>query len=235
VTGSGASPEQVPASAAAVFGARLALAERFATALVTDGVVRGVIGPREPARIWSRHLLNCAVVTDLFPESARVVDVGSGAGLPGIAMAIRRPDLRVDLIEPLQRRVDFLTDVIESLDLRDQIRIGRGRAEDRQVNAEFGSADWVTARAVAPLDRLVRWCLPLLAEDGGLALIKGATAAEEIAQHRLALERAGGIGASVTACGTGLIDPPASVVTIRRAARQPARRAKPRAARKGER
>jgi 16S rRNA (guanine527-N7)-methyltransferase len=235
VTGSGSPPEQVPSSAAAVFGARLALAERFAAALVSDGVVRGVIGPREPARIWSRHLLNCAVVTELFPDSVRVVDVGSGAGLPGIAMAIRRPDLRVDLIEPLQRRVDFLSDVIEALGLQDQIRVARGRAEDRQVGAEFGSADWVTARAVAPLDRLVRWCLPLLAADGRLALIKGSGAAGEIGQHRLALERAGGIGASVTACGTGLIDPPAAVVTLRRAARQPARQAPPRAARKGER
>jgi 16S rRNA (guanine527-N7)-methyltransferase len=235
VTGSGATPEQVPPSALAVFGARLALAERYATILVTEGVIRGVIGPREPARIWSRHLLNCAVVTDLFPETARVVDVGSGAGLPGVAMAIRRPDVRVDLVEPLQRRVDFLAGVIDALGLHDQIRIERGRADDPQIGAKFGSADSVTARAVAPLDRLVRWCLPLLAEHGQLALIKGAGAAEEIAQHRLAIHRAGAVGASVTTCGVGLIDPTTSVVTARREQWRAARQAKPRPAGKGER
>ncbi len=231
MTGSGVFPEQPPASASVVFATRLGLAERYADVLVTDGVVRGVIGPREPARIWTRHLLNCAVLTDLFPDSARVVDVGSGAGLPGIALAIRRPDLRVDLIEPLQRRVEFLIETVETLGLRDQVRVVRGRAEDPAIRAEFGSAEWVTARAVAPLDRLVRWCLPLLAEDGQLALIKGTSAGEEIARHRLAVERAGGGEAAVVACGTGLVDPPVPVVMVHRAGRKP----KPRAARKGER
>src|SRR5689334_11360419 len=102
----------MPAHATALFAGRLPLARRFAALLATDGVVRGLIGPREARRIWSRHLSNCAVITDLLPAGARIVDVGSGAGLPGLAIAIRRPDLQVDLVEPLQRRVDFLVDAV---------------------------------------------------------------------------------------------------------------------------
>jgi 16S rRNA (guanine527-N7)-methyltransferase len=206
--------EATPATAAQVFGARLELARRYADLLAGDGVLRGVVGPREPERIWTRHVLNCAAITDLFEPGVRVVDVGSGAGLPGIAAAIRRPDLRVDLVEPLLRRVEFLTDVVAVLGLGERVRVLRGRADDPQTLASAGAALWVTARAVAPLDRLVRWCLPLLAPSGRLALIKGAGAADEVARHRAALTRSGIDGVAVVSCGAGLVDPPVTVVTV---------------------
>jgi 16S rRNA (guanine527-N7)-methyltransferase len=193
------------------------LAERYAHLLTTDGVCRGVIGPREPERIWSRHLINCAVVAELFGQHDRVVDVGSGAGLPGIALAVRRPDLRVDLVEPLLRRVEFLHDAVATLGLGEQVRVLRGRAEDPAIVEAAGAASWVTARAVAPLDRLVKWCLPLLAADGRLALLKGASAAEEIETHRHALARVGAGETMIVRCGAGLGVPEVTVVTLSRA------------------
>jgi 16S rRNA (guanine527-N7)-methyltransferase len=211
-TESAAPVEPAPASAPTVFGARLDLAERFAAVLAGDGVLRGVIGPREPARIWTRHLLNCAVIGELFEPGVRIVDVGSGAGLPGIAVAIARPDLRIDLVEPLQRRVEFLESTVDTLGLTEQVRVVRGRAED--LVAEVGSANWVCARAVAPLGRLVRWCLPLLDSSGRLALMKGAGAAEELATHGSALRRAGAGRTQIRTCGVGLVDPPVTVVTV---------------------
>jgi 16S rRNA (guanine527-N7)-methyltransferase len=211
--------ERVPDSARVVFGARLDLASRYAELLVSDGVRRGVIGPREPERIWTRHLLNSAPVTDLFPPQSRVVDVGSGAGLPGIAVAIRRPDLRVDLVEPLLRRVEFLGDVVADLGLGEQVQVLRGRAEEPAFLAAVGNAAWVTARAVAPLDRLVRWCVPLLAPDGRLALLKGASASAEVERHRAALDRAGAGDVTIVRCGAELGVPEVTVVTLGRARR----------------
>jgi 16S rRNA (guanine527-N7)-methyltransferase len=207
--------ESVPGYAGALFADRLELAERFAAQLAGDGVRRGVIGPGEPARIWSRHLANCAVVSELIPAGSRVVDVGSGAGLPGVVLAIRRPDLRVDLVESLQRRVDFLSDAIAELGLAGQLRVVRGRAEEPAVLGATGAAEVVTARAVAPLDRLVAWCLPLLAPGGRLVLIKGRSAADEVARHRNALRRAGAIDVRIVSCGTGLIEPATTVVVAR--------------------
>lgn len=204
----------MPATASVVFGDRLGLAQQYVDLLVSDGVVRGVIGPREPGRIWTRHLLNCAVVTELFEPAARVVDVGSGAGLPGLAMAIRRPDLQVDLVEPALRRVAFLTEAVATLGLSDQVRIVHGRAESDDVVSSAGDAPWVTARAVAPLDRLVRWCLPLLAPDGQLALVKGDTAADELTQHSTAVGNAGGTNARIVYCGAGLIEPAVAVISL---------------------
>lgn len=214
--GSGIAPEQLPDCAGSVFGVRLPLAQRYADLLVTDGVTRGLLGPREPSRIWTRHLLNCAVIADLFTLHSRVVDVGSGAGLPGLALAIARPDLRVDLVEPLQRRANFLDEVITALELSDQVRVVRGRAEEPAVVAAVGNAPAVTARAVAPLGRLVRWCLPLLAPDGSLVLMKGASAADELTQHRTAVERLGAVDLELLACGGGVVDPPVAVVRMRR-------------------
>src|SRR5689334_23096915 len=127
-----------PDGAAALFGDRLDLATRYAHLLAAAGVERGLIGPREVPRLWERHLVNCALPTDLFPTESRVVDVGSGAGLPGLVMAIRRPDLRDDLVESLERRTTFLTEAIDSLGLVGQIRVVRGRAEDRAVVTEVG-------------------------------------------------------------------------------------------------
>ncbi len=155
--------EAPPPAVGTVFGAQLPRAERFVDLLVGPGVERGLLGPREAARIWSRHVLNCAVLAELLPATARVVDVGSGAGLPGLAVAIARPELRVDLVEPLLRRAEFLAEAVASLELGDRVRVIRGRAEEPGVLRAVGQADWVTARAVAPLDRLVRWCLPLAA------------------------------------------------------------------------
>ncbi len=205
-----------PGPAAAVFGDRLALAERYAELLATQALVRGLIGPREVSRLWDRHLLNCAVVTDLVPSSVRVVDVGSGAGLPGLVFALRRPDLRVDLVESLQRRADFLTETVAALGLADRVRVIRGRAEDPGVVAVVGGADIVTARAVAPLDRLVRWCLPLVSPGGRLLALKGLTAQGEMDEHAAAIARAGGIDVGLRFCGAGVVEPPTAVVTVTR-------------------
>lgn len=207
-------PEEPPAAAAALFGTRLPLAERFAALLVTDGVVRGVIGPREPERIWTRHLLNCAVISDVFDEGERIVDVGSGAGLPGIVLALRRPDLRIDLVEPSLRRVEFLRYLVDSLGVGDRVGVVRGRATDPGVVDSVGAARWITARAVAPLDRLVAWCLPLLATDGRLALMKGASAEAELDRHRAALLRLGASDPRIVRCGVGVVEPAAAVVTL---------------------
>ncbi|MFN2519017.1 MAG: 16S rRNA (guanine(527)-N(7))-methyltransferase RsmG [Jatrophihabitantaceae bacterium] len=220
-----AAPEPPP-QAATVFGDRLGLACRFAQLLATGATVRGLIGPRENRRLWERHLLNGAVVTDLLPPGARVVDVGSGAGLPGIAMAIRRPDLRVDLVEPLQRRVDFLREVVQCLCLTGTVRVVRGRAEDRTTATEVGNAAWVTARAVAPMDQLVRWCLPLLHPGGQLLAIKGSTAMSEVTAHRSFIHEIGGREIAVVRCGAGVLVQPTVVVVVRRDAQVDPRRRK---------
>jgi 16S rRNA (guanine527-N7)-methyltransferase len=201
----------VPPEAFAVFGDRFALAQRYADFLATAGIERGLLGPREVPRLWERHLLNCAPVTELLPRGTRIVDVGTGAGLPGLVIAIRRPDVRVDLVESLQRRVDFLAEAAELLGLREQVRVVRGRAEDPAVLAEVGDAPFTTARAVAPLDRLVKWCLPLLATGGRLLALKGASAAEELTEHRTTLTRLGGSAAEVV-----VIDSVSVVVVERR-------------------
>lgn len=199
-----------------MFGDRIELAERFAAMLASVGVEHGLIGPREVNRLWERHLLNCAVLTDLLPRGARVVDVGSGAGLPGISMALRRPDLSVDLVESLVRRTDFLTEAVAALGLQDQVRVLRGRAEDRLVVDAVGGAAWVTARAVAPLDRLVGWCLPLLTEGGSLLAIKGERAAVEIGQFTDVVRRLGGTEPEVVTCGVGVLEVPTTVVVVRK-------------------
>ena len=202
----------------AVFGERLDLAEAFASLLATVGVERGLIGPREADRIWDRHLLNCAVIADLLPADARVVDVGSGAGLPGLAIAIRRRDVAVDLVESLQRRTDFLTEAVEHLGLSNQVRVVRGRAEDGAVRDTVGQAHWVTARAVAPLDRLVRWCLPLLAGGGRLLAIKGDRGRDELKEFAATIRRLGGVDPEVVTRGVGLVESPTTVVVVRRKA-----------------
>ena len=162
--------------------------------LATDGVVRGLIGPREPQRLWRRHILTSAAVGSLIGGEVTVVDIGSGAGLPGIPLVIARPDLSVLLVEPLERRVRFLLEVVAELSLAG-CRVVRGRAED--VVAECGNADVVTSRAVAPLHRLAAWSAPL-ARDGGLLLaLKGASAAEELERDRAAVAAAGLVDAEV--------------------------------------
>ncbi|HEY7224840.1 MAG TPA: 16S rRNA (guanine(527)-N(7))-methyltransferase RsmG [Micromonosporaceae bacterium] len=211
-------PAHLRSAAVACFGERVDLAVRYAHVLLTDGVVRGLIGPRESDRIWDRHLLNCAVVAELIPQDAHVVDVGSGAGLPGVVLALARPDLMVTLVEPLARRAAFLAEVIAELRLR-QASLVRARAEEcvaRRGRTKVGPADVVTARAVAPLDRLAAWCLPLLVEGGRLLALKGDSATDEVAIHRTAIARAGGGDPEIRRCGAGLVEPPTTVVTIPR-------------------
>ncbi|WP_255657844.1 16S rRNA (guanine(527)-N(7))-methyltransferase RsmG [Actinoplanes sp. L3-i22] len=204
-------PESLSEVAAAVFGDRLELAGRFTQLLATEGVVRGLIGPRETPRLWERHLVNCGVMSQLFPIGASVVDVGSGAGLPGIVLAVARPDLAITLVEPLARRTSFLIEAVDELDLAN-VRVVRGRAEE--VVDQAGGADIVTARAVAALDRLAGWCLPLARVGGRLLALKGASAEEEIGEHAAAVARIGGGVPEIRLCGVGLIEPPATVVEI---------------------
>src|SRR6478672_2865340 len=165
-----------PASAATVFGGRLGLAERYADALAREATVRGLIGPAEVPRLWERHLVNCAVLGELVPSGSRVVDVGSGAGLPGIPLALARPDLSVVLVEPLLRRSGWLEDIVDRLQLA-SVRVVRSRAEELHGSL---SAPVVTARAVAPMERLARWCLPLVEPGGQLLAIKGRGAQAEL-------------------------------------------------------
>ncbi|WP_206055656.1 16S rRNA (guanine(527)-N(7))-methyltransferase RsmG [Nocardioides sp. GY 10127] len=167
----------MPAEARGVFRIeRLPLIERYADILASDGVTRGLIGPREVARLWDRHLLNCGVVAEAVPHGARVADVGSGAGLPGLVLAIARPDLTVTLIEPLLRRTTFLQEVVDELGL-DHVTVHRGRA-DSAVGPE--GYDVVTSRAVAGLPRLLEWSMPLVRPSGVLLAMKGSSVEEEI-------------------------------------------------------
>lgn len=192
--------------AAAVFGARLPLAERYAELLVGPGVQRGLIGPRERDRIWDRHLLNCAVVAELIPPGAHVADLGSGAGLPGVPLALARPDLVVTLIEPMARRTAFLDEVVRELALGGQVGVRRARADEA---AAGGGYDVVTARALAPLARLVSWGLPLLRAGGLLLALKGSTVEDELAGLR-------DVPAEIRRVGVGIVDPPTTVVLVRR-------------------
>jgi 16S rRNA (guanine527-N7)-methyltransferase len=193
------------------------LAIRFAELLATDGVVRGLIGPREAPRLWDRHLLNCVVVSELIQPDAWVVDVGSGAGLPGIALAVARPDISVVLVEPLARRAAFLSEAVEALGLA-RTTVIRARAEEcgpiRGRAPLVDPADVVTARAVAPLDRLTAWCLPLTAEGGRMLALKGESAIDEVAAQRDAVTRLGGSDPVVRLCGQHFIDPPTTVVEV---------------------
>lgn len=192
---------------AGVFSSRLAMAEAYVDLLATDAVTRGLIGPREVPRLWSRHIMNSAVVLPRVPHGARVADVGTGAGLPGLVWAIARPDLSVDLIEPLLRRTTFLSETIDALGL-DNCTVVRSRAED--VRQTY---DVVTARAVANLDRLGRWCMPLVIKPGGVFLaLKGQSAAEEVQDSTATLHRLGATTIVVTTYANG--DVPTTVVEV---------------------
>ncbi|MYS60049.1 MULTISPECIES: 16S rRNA (guanine(527)-N(7))-methyltransferase RsmG [Streptomycetaceae] len=200
-----------PEEARAVFGERFADAVRYAELLADAGVRRGLIGPREVPRLWARHLLNCAVLSDVVPKGVSVCDVGSGAGLPGIPLALARPDLRITLLEPLLRRTTFLQEVVDLLGL-ENVTVVRGRAEE--MIGHLQPVDVVTARAVAPLDRLAGWGLPLLRPHGEMLALKGDTAEEELTHARAALDRLGAVDTSVVQAGVGLVDPPSTVVRV---------------------
>ena len=201
-----------------VFGERLPLAERYAEHLATTGVEWGLVGPREASRVWERHILNCAVVADLIPPAARVLDIGSGAGLPGIPLALARPDLRVVLVEPLARRVEWLRTVLADLEL--PLEVERGRAEDTPIRRRWEGADVVTSRAVAPLHRLAAWCLPLVRPGGMMLAVKGMSAPAEVERDTRAVAASGGGIPRIETCGVGIVDPPSTVVVVERLRRR---------------
>jgi 16S rRNA (guanine527-N7)-methyltransferase len=211
------SVDSEPSTAAAVlFGDRLTAARRYAELLADTGVTHGLIGPREGERVWRRHVLNCAVLTELIEPNARLLDVGSGAGLPGIPLALARPDLEIVLLEPMSRRVDWLNGVVRQLDL--PVTVVRGRAEEAAVRREWAGADVVTARAVAPLAKLAGWALPLLRPGGRLLAVKGASASDEVTRDHVAVRDFGGLPPRVVQCGGTHVDPPTTVVVVERTA-----------------
>jgi 16S rRNA (guanine527-N7)-methyltransferase len=205
-----------PGVAATLFGSRLDRAQRYAEILAGAGVERGLLGPREVDRLWDRHILNSAAIAELLETGERVADIGSGAGLPGIPLALARPDLRVTLIEPLLRRSEFLREVVDGLGL--DMTIVRGRAEDLSVRQQVGEMDAVVSRAVASLDKLTEWSMPLLRLDGRMAAIKGERAEQEIREHRRVMASLGAVDVRVMRCGADYLDPPATAVVARRAA-----------------
>jgi 16S rRNA (guanine527-N7)-methyltransferase len=168
-----------------VYGAQFPLVNRYVDILASTGVDWGLIGPREAERLWDRHILNSAALSGLIPADSTVADVGSGAGLPGIPLALLRPDLQMALIEPLLRRSTFLTQTVETLGIADRVRVVRSRAEDHQQ-----SYDVVVARALAPLDRLIGWCNPLRAVGGVILALKGSSAGDEVAAAARQLQTA---------------------------------------------
>ena len=193
-----------PAAAATIFGERLALAERFAAILADTGVSHGLIGPREVPRLWDRHVLNCAVAHQAFPEGVSVIDVGSGAGLPGLALAVARPDLRLHLVEPMLRRTNWLSMTADALGL-DNVTVHRGRAEEFTGRL---SAPYATARAVARIDKLAWWTFPLLDDGGVLVALKGEQAAQELEEERRALTKLGMVDAAIRTYGADLLEVP---------------------------
>ncbi|MGI8900764.1 MAG: 16S rRNA (guanine(527)-N(7))-methyltransferase RsmG [Nocardioides sp.] len=193
-----------------VFGQRLELAEAFITLLAGVGVERGLIGPREASRLWERHLLNCALLGEAIPLGMDVCDVGSGAGLPGLVLALNRPDLRVTLVEPLRRRTDFLDEAVRALGLRN-VTVRRARAQELHGRHQFRV---VTARAVAPLGRLLDWSMPLVRPGGELLAMKGAAAETEVEAARDRLRRSAVGSVSVMRLGAGVLDPPTTVVRV---------------------
>lgn len=196
--------------AAAVFGDRVDVARVYAELLSGQGVQRGLLGPREVGRLWARHLVNSAVVAEVIFRRRFVIDAGSGAGLPGIPLAIARPDLEVTLVDSRVRASAFLGECVTRLDLPG-VRVRRARVED--LAGDF-SADVVTARAVASLERLAEWSLPLLAPGGELLVWKGRHAEEELSRARRCLDRLGGCRAEVLRVGAGKAADPVTVVRV---------------------
>ena len=201
---------EAPSAAREVFGERFEQAVRYAELLADAGVKRGLIGPREVPRLWERHILNCAVLGELLPEGVSLCDVGSGAGLPGIPVALARPDVRITLLEPLLRRTTFLEEAVRELGL-ENVTVLRGRAEEMVGKL---SVDVVTARAVAPLDRLAGWGLPLLRPYGEMLALKGDLAEQELVDHRSALVKLGAREWSVGTAGAGLVETPTHVIRV---------------------
>lgn len=207
----GTETSSAPAVARELFGESFGTIESYVSVLATRGVEWGVMGPREVPRLWERHVLNSVAIAGLMPSGATVVDVGSGAGLPGIPLAVLRPDLDLVLLEPLLRRADFLTQTVEELGLGDRVRVVRGRAEEHKQ-----SYDVVTCRAVAKLGQLLIWTSRLFLPDGVLLAMKGASAPDEVIASRRELSRIGA-EASVLTVRAHEEAQPTCVVKVRRA------------------
>jgi 16S rRNA (guanine527-N7)-methyltransferase len=203
-------PPDPPAEAVSVFGPVLPAAEQYVRMLAGPGVAWGLLGPREVPRLWTRHVLNCAALTDLVPTPSTLVDLGSGAGLPGIVLALLLPDVQVTLLERMERRAKFLTQCVAELQL-ENAEVRRATAEELVGKVR---ADVVTARAVAPLDRLAGLAAGLVRPGGLILAIKGATADKEVAEARPALRRLGMREVTVVQAGDGKVDRAATVVRL---------------------
>nr|WP_290198404.1 16S rRNA (guanine(527)-N(7))-methyltransferase RsmG [Corynebacterium guangdongense] len=203
-----------PAAAAEIFGDRLDKAVAYHRSLATTGSERGFIGPREVPRLWDRHVLNCAVIGEAFPAGASIADIGSGAGLPGIPLAIARPDLKITLIEPLLKRSTYLGEVVDELGL-DNVTVVRGRAEEPHVR-KLEKVDVVTSRAVAPLGKLVGWSLPLVKIGGSMVAMKGSSVGEELERDATQIRRAGGGEAEIFTVGDKVLEEPTTLIRIPR-------------------
>jgi len=200
----------------AFFGDSWVAVSRFRELLVQEGVRRGLVGPREVGRLWERHLLNSAAAVPFLPAAGRIVDLGSGAGLPGIVVAAMLPDVEVVLLEPMERRTAWLLEVVDELKLTNAV-VTRGRAEDLHGHLH---AQAVVVRAVGPLDRLYRWALPLLDVGGVLIALKGARAGDEVVSAAKVGARLGGGVAEVLAATTmDGVDATAVVRVVREAVR----------------
>lgn len=200
----------IPQLAREVFGDRAELAAAYHRSLATTAAQRGFIGPKEVGRLWERHILNCAVIGEAFGEGLKVADIGSGAGLPGIPLAIARPDLSVTLIEPLLKRSTYLAEITEELGL-DNVRVVRGRAEEQTR----GIFDAVTSRAVAPLGKLAGWSLPLARPGGAMVAMKGASVSEELERDAAEIVAAGGADAEIFTVGEVLEQPTTLIRIVR--------------------
>ena len=196
-----------------VFGENVDRAYRYHSWLAEEATVRGLIGPREAPKLWDRHIINSAVVGEAIGKGLVVADIGSGAGLPGIPLALARPDLKVMLVEPLLRRTTFLNEVVEDLELDNVVR---GRAEEKVVRAEIGQVDVVTSRAVAPLGKLAGWSLPLVKSGGAMVALKGGTAQEEIDRDAKLIAKAKGINPRVVEVGGSVLGTSTYAVIIQK-------------------
>lgn len=204
--------EQRPAYAETLFGDRVDLADRYAQHLVTTGVERGLLGPRELPRVWTRHVLNCAAAASLLGPGDVVGDIGSGAGLPGIPWALARPDVRIVLIEIMERRVEWLRMVVDDLGL-DNVRIVRARVEDLADDEIFTV---VTARALKAMTTLIEWSVPILGPQGRILAIKGASVDGELEKAARLIRRRKLIGPTVHKVGDEGLEIPTTVVELRR-------------------
>jgi 16S rRNA (guanine527-N7)-methyltransferase len=193
--------ENPPPGSQDAFGAGWPLVRRYADMLATTAIERGLLGPREASRLWTRHLLQGAVIAPLVPEGTIVLDVGSGAGLPGLPLALAREDLRVILLDAAARRVAFLEEVVQELGLGARVDVRRSRLEELPPSERFPV---LTARAVAPVPRLLSWCRPRLDRGGRLLALVGTAAVEEIPA-----------GATVHRCGVGVLEEPVTVLEVR--------------------